>query len=396
MKQILGPCLVGLLWPAVVQAQVANGDFAAGPSGWDWKRAEVEWGQLQDGCWAALSPFNTSASRETPSIGTTPAFGRVGALGDDTPAGGSWWVCRQIQQDVTVPTNTELSFDVRFGVPRSNVLAIWVEPVELNIEVVANGVVVAGRYLQGESYSDICQMTNDCPGFARYTMDISPAWGQNVTLRLRTGSGASTGWSGRTSEPTPAWVDNIQFTSAPGPAPPRMNTPSVNGSSYAISWRAVAYTSNYVLEQSVNNAAWTQVYAGPSTGWTTISAPSGDYRYRVKACGNGCSEHSNEVLVSVPQETPGNPTANIVGRSFQLSWGASSGAVRYVLEQKGEDGLWVTAYDGPATLSTLYNIAPGVYGYRVKACGSVVCSGYSAEQYFTAVDLTPVIVDYIL
>jgi hypothetical protein len=227
-------------------------------------------------------------------------------------------------------------------------------------------------------------------------MDASPAWGQNVTLRLRTRSGASNSWSGRTSEPSTAHVDNIQFTAAPVPVKPHMNAPSVSGNNHSVSWDATANTSSYVLERSIDGSAWAQVYTGTNTGWTMISAPSGDYRYRVRACGNGCSPDSNEVLVSVPQETPGNPTANIVGRSFQLSWGASSGAARYVLEQKGEDGVWVTAYDGPATQSTLYNIAPGIYGYRVKACGSVVCSDYSAEQYFTAVDVTPVIVDYVL
>jgi hypothetical protein len=77
-----------------------------------------------------------------------------------------------------------------------------------------------------------------------------------------------------------------------------------------------------------------------------------------------------------------------------MSWGVSSGASGYVLVQKGEDGLWVTAYDGAAAQSTLYNIAPGIYGFRVKACGASVCSGYSTEAYVIAVDVTPILIRY--
>jgi hypothetical protein len=90
----------------------------------------VEWGQfLPDECWASLDTYNVSNTGDTPSIGTAPASGRVGHLSHDTPSLGSWWVCKQIQQAITVPNNTELSFDVKLGSPYSPVLAISVEPV---------------------------------------------------------------------------------------------------------------------------------------------------------------------------------------------------------------------------------------------------------------------------
>lgn len=390
MRLIRIGCLAGLLMPVAVNAQVVNGNFEAGPSGWEWKRGATEWPD-QD-CFASLATYNVSNSGDTPSIGTAPASGRVADLDHGFANSVRWYVCKQIQQTVTIPANTQLSFDAKIGSVNYE-FGQQFAPTKLDVEILENNVVLASMQLEGQTVDDPCP-AGICPQYATYTLDVAPYWNRPVTLRLRTLSEQEDVTTSHDLSPSTANVDNVTFASAPAPVAPIFGVPSVSGNNHSVSWSYSEHSSQYVLEQRIDAGAWTQVYVGLNRGWTTMNASSGTYRYQVKACGNGCSAWSSETSVVVPQDAPDSLTANVVGRSFEIIWGVSQGANRYVLEQKGQDGLWVTAYDGPATQSTLYNLAPDIYGFRVKACGGV-CSGYSAETYVTAVDTTPVILRYL-
>ncbi|GAP67178.1 hypothetical protein MBSD_n2494 [Mizugakiibacter sediminis] len=73
--------------------------------------------------------------------------------------------------------------------------------------------------------------------------------------------------------------------------------------------------------------------------------------------------------------------------SFAVSWVASSGATRYVLEESANGGAWTQKYSGGATSTTVSVPASGSYQYRVKACADF-CSGYIASGA-VAVTLPP-------
>jgi hypothetical protein len=389
MRLIRGVCLAGLLWPVVAQAQVQNGDFEAGAAGWTWRYGQT---QSHQGC---------VVDQQGDFLTKIYGHGQLAYFwAGQTYASGTTYFCRRIQQTLTVPQGMQLVYDAMLGEASGqfpNMYWDWA-PVSLDVSVSSGNVTLAGQSSVGATQFNDCDLHDSCPRFVTHKLDVTKAWGQSVVLTMHTRSSQENwgGGMGAHHYASSAFVDNVRFEPAPLPSIPIIKDPAINGRDHSISWGEVDYTSQYRLEQSIDNGPWVQVYSGLNLGWSLISAPSGNYRYRAQACGNGCSGMSGEVAVLVPQAAPGSLTGIVVGRTFEMSWGSSEGAQRYVLEQKGEDGVWVTAYDGPATQSTLYNIAPGIYSYRAKACGASLCSDYSSQVNVTAVDVTPVTVDYIL
>ncbi|MGS2724817.1 Ig-like domain-containing protein [Porticoccus sp. GXU_MW_L64] len=89
------------------------------------------------------------------------------------------------------------------------------------------------------------------------------------------------------------------------------------------------------------------------------------------------------VTVSTPPPVPSSISvspASTSSGSHTASWGASSGATKYILEQKKDSGSWVQKYSGTSRSKALSGLTIGSYTYRVKACKTVgsseVCSAY--------------------
>ncbi|WP_444884100.1 fibronectin type III domain-containing protein [Microbulbifer sp. PSTR4-B] len=151
---------------------------------------------------------------------------------------------------------------------------------------------------------------------------------------------------------------------------------------YPISWSSVTHASKYELYRSLNGGSWNRVYSSSGTSFPESSRSNGNYQYRVRACvSNICSgyktggtmkvEHTPSVpsSISVPSYTPSS--------SANLSWSASSGATRYELQQRKDNGSWSgNVYSGSATSRTVSSLSHGSnYRYRVRACNTT-CSGY--------------------
>ena len=115
------------------------------------------------------------------------------------------------------------------------------------------------------------------------------------------------------------------------PAAPASIT--VPASSYTVSfgvcWGASGNASSYVLNQSANGGAWTQLYSGSATSRTVTVPASGNYKYEVKACGaGGCSGYASSGTVAVTLPPAGAPSLSSsattsTSGTYTLSWSAA-------------------------------------------------------------------------
>ena len=79
---------------------------------------------------------------------------------------------------------------------------------------------------------------------------------------------------------------------------------ATQGDTLWAAWTSVSGATQYTLERSRNGNVFGTTYNGPATSATFTTGPSGDLRYRVKACnGSGCGPYSTEVEVYVQAST---------------------------------------------------------------------------------------------
>lgn len=162
--------------------------------------------------------------------------------------------------------------------------------------------------------------------------------------------------------------------------------PSSSNGSVAVSWSSVSGAASYVLQEQKDSGAWSQVYAGTSTGKTVTGRSNGIYRYRIAAVENGYTggyRYSSYVTVS---KAPGVPTGFTVptsssSGSYTVSWDPVSGAEHYNLEQDGEAQA---SWSPTATSKSFAKTKNGTYSYRVRACSiynSVEsCGGWTSQK----------------
>jgi titin len=146
----------------------------------------------------------------------------------------------------------------------------------------------------------------------------------------------------------------------------------------------------YLIERGLTNASFAVIdsVSGSTTSYANTSGltPQTTYVYRVDACNSaGCSS-SNEASATtlpVPPGAPSGLSANAVSASqIDLAWGAASGTVAgYRIERSTSAGGTFAQIDTVAGGVLSYSntgLASGTeFFYRVRACNSGGCSGYS-------------------
>ncbi|MEX2282481.1 MAG: fibronectin type III domain-containing protein, partial [Gemmatimonadota bacterium] len=155
--------------------------------------------------------------------------------------------------------------------------------------------------------------------------------------------------------------------------------------------RRTSASGAFVLIDSV--AANTTAYQ--NSGLT----PATLYAYRVQACNTtGCSGSSNEALASTPQAAPSAPsglTASAVsGSRIDLAWSAAGGTVAsYRIERRmGAAGTYAVIDSVSAATHTYQNsglASETQYFYRVQACNTVGCSGFTNDASATTGQIAP-------
>ncbi|WP_444889300.1 fibronectin type III domain-containing protein [Microbulbifer sp. DLAB2-AA] len=163
---------------------------------------------------------------------------------------------------------------------------------------------------------------------------------------------------------------------------------------YKVSWSSSTGAGRYELYRRVNSGSWSRVYNGSKTSFDESGRSSGNYQYRVRACNtakNLCGAYKNGGTIKV-ELTPSTPTSITVpsytsSSSVSISWAASSGATRYEVQQRKDNGNWSgNIYSGSSTSTTVSSLSHGsTYRFRVRACNTT-CSGYreskDLEVYF--------------
>jgi len=164
---------------------------------------------------------------------------------------------------------------------------------------------------------------------------------------------------------------------------------SNNSGSYSVSWPTVDGATSYTLQERKGSGNWVTIYNGSTTSKNLTGKVTDTYQYRVKSCASaGCSQYRESRFIEVNSNIGGSQTPGVPGNlsapssdtdgKFAVTWGAVVNATTYQVQRKVGSGSWVTK---PAnTLRTyLENTSmPGTYYYRVRACNSYGCSGYSA------------------
>lgn len=190
----------------------------------------------------------------------------------------------------------------------------------------------------------------------------------------------------------------------PPGAPASLAANGISSSRIDVSWAAAAGSvQKYYIERkttSLGTYAVIDSVAGSALSYQNTGLSSlTEYWYRVKACNaNGCSGYSNEDAASTllaPPSAPSGAQATPVSTSrIDLAWSAAAGTVdQYRIERKtGAAGSYAVIDSVSASSLSFQNtgLAPATqYFYRVRACNTAGCSGYSNETSATTPQAPP-------
>ena len=166
-----------------------------------------------------------------------------------------------------------------------------------------------------------------------------------------------------------------------------LSSPSSSSTgAFTVSWNSSSTATSYQLQEKKNSGSWSIIHNSSVTSKGLSGKTNGTYYYRVRACNSsGCSAYSSQTttLVVFPPATPasiGAPSSINGGRPIPVNWSGSSTATSYELRMKVNNGGWSTIYNGGNLNYTKRGVLSGIRAYfRVRACNSVGCSGYSNQ-----------------
>lgn len=174
------------------------------------------------------------------------------------------------------------------------------------------------------------------------------------------------------------------------PNSPALSAPGyVNQGNYALSWSAVGAATRYEVEEAGSSSGWAGIYSGNALGFPVSGRATGNYQYRVRACRDTCGAWSNVAVVAVELAPSMAPSLSVPqygdNGSYGITWSTSAGASRYELEESAAGGAWTPSYAGTGMSMAFSGRAAGTYGYRVRACNPVGCTGYSSNGAVTVI-----------
>lgn len=172
-------------------------------------------------------------------------------------------------------------------------------------------------------------------------------------------------------------------------------SPNPSSGNYTVSWDPWPGTNlaRYELYESVDGgASFPLVYSGTTASKVYAGKPAGAYVYKVNVCfyvigtnvscmwdGYPTPTQVTETVVSQPP-VPGaiNAPATDSDGAYSISWGASSGATSYELQEKVGAGAWATIQNTAALTASFTGKGEATYSYQVRACNGSVCSAFTA------------------
>lgn len=229
--------------------------------------------------------------------------------------------------------------------------------------------------------------------------------GRNVTALANNGLIPSTTYGYRVrafdGRDNSAW-SNIATVRTPSgsvtpPAPTGLTATVASQSQINLSW--IDNSSNetlFKIERKIGTGAWAQIAtvgANVTTYANTGLIAATRYSYRVRAAsGSINSLYSNVVSATIPRPIgPAAPTgltaAAVSAAQINLTWSDnSSNETSFKIERKTGTGAWSEIVTLAANVVTYPNTgltASTLYTYRLRACNTLGCSGYSNEASAT-------------
>ncbi|CAN5796606.1 hypothetical protein BH23GEM5_BH23GEM5_08010 [soil metagenome] len=189
------------------------------------------------------------------------------------------------------------------------------------------------------------------------------------------------------------------------PSAPTLSTPTVSGSQVTLTWTDVANETRYEVHRGTTSGftpSDANRIATPTAGTTTyqdMNVPPGTYYYVVRACNvAGCSVPSNQVSATVAETAPAAPTSLVAtaasATQINLSWNDNSAnETEFRIERRtGTGGTYAQIATVGANVTTYPDtgLSSGTqYFYRVRACNTAGCSGFSNEASTTTQQSAP-------
>lgn len=210
------------------------------------------------------------------------------------------------------------------------------------------------RSLDGSEWGDIADTTE------KTYSDNNLNWG--TTYHYRVIGKHEDGSMSEPSIPVTVTTDNV-------PVPTNLKA-YFQGTDVVLTWDAVPYVNNYIVEKSSDGTTWgTLAEVTGSTSYTDMGLDlTKDHYYRVKADGgNKVSDPSNVVKASNQPAAPTDLQGSANLKSVSLAWQGADD-VSFVLERSvdGQEWVWVTETIEPTYLDKVPRWDTTYY-YRVLA-----------------------------
>lgn len=178
-------------------------------------------------------------------------------------------------------------------------------------------------------------------------------------------------------------VANVRVLRPPTSAPALSAPSSSSNGSYTITWGTVPTAATYQLEEASPGNGWASIYSGAGTSFAISGKGNGLHQYRALACNEGgCSPYSSTVSLSVMLPPTNAPALSVPSTSFSgtysINWSSVAMATTYRLEESADGGAWSLIHNEGAANRSISNKLSGTYSYRVQACNSSGCGGWSA------------------
>ena len=169
---------------------------------------------------------------------------------------------------------------------------------------------------------------------------------------------------------------------AAAPSVPALSAPGyITQGSVTLTWTAAGAANRYELQQ-LRGGNWLGLYNGTALTYVASNLQTGSYQYRVRGCREVCGDWSNIAAVAVELPPSGVPSvttpATAYNGSYTISWTASNGAATYELQESANGGSWTLVQNTAARSLAISGKPTGSFGYRVRACNPVGCTGYTA------------------
>ncbi|WP_146027197.1 fibronectin type III domain-containing protein [Bowmanella denitrificans] len=183
------------------------------------------------------------------------------------------------------------------------------------------------------------------------------------------------------------------FAALATPYPPSAN---LSGTTLTLSWGTISGASYYHIGYRDGAGSWNTAgaqYTGSSRTWTGITNLNAR-SYRIQACnGSVCSAWSGASSPVSSAQRPATPTwisANLNGNDLTVSWQSVASASYYNLQYRDGVSNWNAGGNYANTSRTWLGFTPvQSRSYRIQACNSAGCSGWSVTSNSVTIDPVP-------